>query len=136
MLHEKLCKNCISFFILYFLFQGHLYIGTAMEVQRLPLADCSRYGDSCRECILSRDPYCAWDLNKKRCLAIPANYNVTTGYVFSLLKYMPNISHSIIFVQFYILQLINLCGGFLYSRLLQSLDQSNASVCGDTTGKQ
>ncbi|MCI4374500.1 hypothetical protein PGIGA_G00006900 [Pangasianodon gigas] len=76
--------------------RGHLYIGTAMEVQRLPLADCSRYGDSCRECILSRDPYCGWDLAKKRCLAIPANYNVTTG-------------------------------GFL-----QSLDQSNASVCGDT----
>ncbi|KAB5586873.1 hypothetical protein PHYPO_G00006450 [Pangasianodon hypophthalmus] len=76
--------------------RGHLYIGTAMEVQRLPLADCSRYGDSCRECILSRDPYCGWDLAKKRCLAIPANYNVTTG-------------------------------GFL-----QSLDQSNASDCGDT----
>ncbi|KAK2854901.1 hypothetical protein Q7C36_006770 [Tachysurus vachellii] len=76
--------------------KGHLYIGTAMEVQRLPLADCSRYGDTCRECILSRDPYCGWDLTKKRCLAIPANYNFTTG------------------------------------GLLQSLDKSNASVCGDT----
>ncbi|XP_017336826.1 semaphorin-7A [Ictalurus punctatus] len=76
--------------------RGHLYIGTAMEVQRLLLADCSRYGDSCRECILSRDPYCGWDMAKKRCLAIPANYNVTTGGI------------------------------------LQSLDQSNASVCGDT----
>ncbi|KAK3550540.1 hypothetical protein QTP70_000015 [Hemibagrus guttatus] len=76
--------------------KGHLYIGTAMEIQRLPLADCSRYGDTCRECILSRDPYCGWDLTKKRCLAVPANYNVTTG------------------------------------GLLQSLDQSNASVCGDT----
>ncbi|XP_060776560.1 semaphorin-7A [Neoarius graeffei] len=76
--------------------RGHLYIGTAMEVQRLPLADCSRYGDSCRECILSRDPYCGWDLAKKRCLAIPSNYSATTG------------------------------------GLLQSLDQSNASICGDT----
>ncbi|XP_053350950.1 semaphorin-7A [Clarias gariepinus] len=78
--------------------KGHLYIGTAMEVQRLPLADCNRYGDSCRECILSRDPYCGWDLAKKRCLAIPSNYNVTTG------------------------------------GLLQSLDKSNASVCGHTAG--
>ncbi|XP_062848539.1 semaphorin-7A [Trichomycterus rosablanca] len=76
--------------------KGHLYVGTAMEIQRLPLADCSRYGDSCQDCILSRDPYCGWDLTRKRCLAIPTNYNVTTG------------------------------------KLIQSLDQSNASVCGDT----
>uniref|UniRef100_A0A3P9IMD4 Si:ch211-113g11.6 n=1 Tax=Oryzias latipes TaxID=8090 RepID=A0A3P9IMD4_ORYLA len=41
--------------------KGHLYVGTAMEIQRLPLADCSRYGDTCRDCILSRDPYCGWD---------------------------------------------------------------------------
>ncbi|TSK34797.1 Toll-like receptor 2 type-1 [Bagarius yarrelli] len=75
--------------------KGHLYIGTAMEIQRLPLADCSRYGDSCRECILSRDPYCGWDQVRKRCLAIPANYSAATG-------------------------------GFI-----QSLDHSNASVCGD-----
>uniref|UniRef100_A0A3B4C386 Sema domain-containing protein n=1 Tax=Pygocentrus nattereri TaxID=42514 RepID=A0A3B4C386_PYGNA len=48
--------------------KGHLYVGTAMEIQRLKLADCSRYGVSCRECILSRDPYCGWDLAKKKCL--------------------------------------------------------------------
>ncbi|XP_036440091.1 semaphorin-7A isoform X2 [Colossoma macropomum] len=80
--------------------KGHLYVGTAMEIQRLQLADCSRYGDSCRECILSRDPYCGWDLAKKKCLAIPANYNITTG-------------------------------GFI-----QGLDQSNASVCGDTAAQK
>uniref|UniRef100_W5LHM7 Semaphorin-1A n=1 Tax=Astyanax mexicanus TaxID=7994 RepID=W5LHM7_ASTMX len=74
--------------------KGHLYVGTAMEIQRLQLADCSRYGHSCRECILSRDPYCGWDWAKRKCLAIPANYNITTG-------------------------------GFI-----QSLDQSNDSVCG------
>ncbi|XP_026862481.2 semaphorin-7A [Electrophorus electricus] len=77
--------------------KGHLYVGTAMEVQRLQLADCNRYGNSCRECILSRDPYCGWDLAKKKCMAIPADYNIATG-------------------------------GFL-----QSLDQSNASDCGDST---
>uniref|UniRef100_A0A3B1JXM8 Si:ch211-113g11.6 n=1 Tax=Astyanax mexicanus TaxID=7994 RepID=A0A3B1JXM8_ASTMX len=52
--------------------KGHLYVGTAMEIQRLQLADCSRYGHSCRECILSRDPYCGWDWAKRKCLAIPA----------------------------------------------------------------
>uniref|UniRef100_A0A3B3I524 Si:ch211-113g11.6 n=1 Tax=Oryzias latipes TaxID=8090 RepID=A0A3B3I524_ORYLA len=47
--------------------KGHLYVGTAMEIQRLPLADCSRYGDTCRDCILSRDPYCGWDKARRKC---------------------------------------------------------------------
>ncbi|KAM4735699.1 semaphorin-7A isoform 2-T2 [Anableps anableps] len=59
--------------------KGHLYVGTAMEVQRLPLADCRRYGNTCRECILSRDPYCGWDKARRKCIAIPPGYNVTTG---------------------------------------------------------
>ncbi|XP_068616519.1 semaphorin-7A [Brachionichthys hirsutus] len=75
--------------------QGHLYVGTAMEVQRLPLADCGRYGDTCRECILSRDPYCGWDRSRRSCIPIPPGYNVTTG------------------------------------TLLQNLDHSNSSVCGE-----
>lgn len=50
-----------------------------MEVQRLPLADCGRYGDTCRECILARDPYCGWDRAARRCIAIPPGYNFTTG---------------------------------------------------------
>ncbi|XP_056617681.1 semaphorin-7A [Triplophysa dalaica] len=74
--------------------KGHLYVGTELEVQRIPLADCGRYGVSCRECILSRDPYCAWDMVKKKCTAIPAE----SGYIFDP---------------------------------CQTLDHSNASVCGD-----
>uniref|UniRef100_A0A3Q0RET0 Si:ch211-113g11.6 n=1 Tax=Amphilophus citrinellus TaxID=61819 RepID=A0A3Q0RET0_AMPCI len=61
--------------------KGHLYVATAMEVQRLPLADCSRYGNTCRECILSRDPYCGWDKSRRKCIAIPPGYNSTTGEV-------------------------------------------------------
>lgn len=60
--------------------KGHLYVATAMEVQRLPLADCGRYGDTCRECILSRDPYCGWDKSRRKCVAIPPAYNSSTGY--------------------------------------------------------
>ncbi|XP_062256244.1 semaphorin-7A [Platichthys flesus] len=75
--------------------KGHLYVGTAMEVQRLPLADCRRYGDTCRECILGRDPYCGWDKARRKCIAIPPGYNATTG------------------------------------ALIQNLDQSNSSVCGE-----
>uniref|UniRef100_A0A8C9XUS2 Si:ch211-113g11.6 n=1 Tax=Sander lucioperca TaxID=283035 RepID=A0A8C9XUS2_SANLU len=59
--------------------KGHLYVGTAMEVQRLPLADCSRYGDTCRECILSRDPYCGWDRSRRKCIPIPPGYNRSTS---------------------------------------------------------
>lgn len=75
--------------------KGHLYVGTAMEVQRLPLADCGRYGDTCRECILSRDPYCGWDKARRKCIAIPPGYNITSG------------------------------------ALIQYLDRSNSSVCGE-----
>uniref|UniRef100_A0A3P8ZWQ5 Sema domain-containing protein n=1 Tax=Esox lucius TaxID=8010 RepID=A0A3P8ZWQ5_ESOLU len=53
--------------------QGHLYVGTAMAIQRIPLADCGRYGNSCQECILSRDPYCGWDAARRRCTAIPSH---------------------------------------------------------------
>ncbi|KPP78708.1 hypothetical protein Z043_101764 [Scleropages formosus] len=80
--------------------EGYLYVGTAMEVQRLPLADCSRYGDTCRECILSRDPYCGWEASKKRCTAIPPGYNISTGTI------------------------------------IQSLDQSNSSVCGEAAARK
>ncbi|CAL8339424.1 semaphorin-7A isoform X1 [Gadus morhua] len=59
--------------------KGHLYVGTAMEVQRLQLADCGRYGDTCRDCILSRDPYCGWDRARRKCVPIPTGYNITTG---------------------------------------------------------
>ncbi|KAK0144870.1 Semaphorin-7A [Merluccius polli] len=75
--------------------KGHLYVGTAMEVQRLPLADCGRYGDTCRDCILSRDPYCGWDRARRKCIPIPTGYNISSG------------------------------------ALIQNLDQSNASVCGE-----
>ncbi|KAG7271641.1 hypothetical protein CRUP_033965 [Coryphaenoides rupestris] len=75
--------------------KGHLYVGTAMEVQRLQLADCGRYGDTCRDCILSRDPYCGWDRARRKCIPIPAGYNISSG------------------------------------ALIQNLDQSNASVCGE-----
>uniref|UniRef100_A0A3Q3J0B5 Sema domain-containing protein n=1 Tax=Monopterus albus TaxID=43700 RepID=A0A3Q3J0B5_MONAL len=59
--------------------KGHLYVGTAMEVQRLPLADCGRYGNTCRECILSRDPYCGWDRARRKCITIPPGYNRRTS---------------------------------------------------------
>ncbi|NWW54162.1 SEM4G protein, partial [Pedionomus torquatus] len=40
--------------------QRSLYVGAASGILQVPLASCARY-TSCYDCILARDPYCAWD---------------------------------------------------------------------------
>ncbi|NWX46525.1 SEM4G protein, partial [Steatornis caripensis] len=40
--------------------QRSLYVGAASGILQVPLASCGRYA-SCYDCILARDPYCAWD---------------------------------------------------------------------------
>lgn len=40
--------------------QRSLYVGGATGILQVPLASCSRY-TTCYDCILARDPYCAWD---------------------------------------------------------------------------
>ncbi|XP_074838072.1 semaphorin-4C [Carettochelys insculpta] len=44
-----------------------LFAGSRSQVAQLPLADCSKY-HSCADCVLARDPYCAWSPNASRCL--------------------------------------------------------------------
>jgi len=39
--------------------QGILYVGYSGGVLQVPLANCSLHR-SCAECVLARDPYCAW----------------------------------------------------------------------------
>ncbi|KAL7854599.1 hypothetical protein SRHO_G00167890 [Serrasalmus rhombeus] len=48
-----------------------LFAGTASGVVQIPLADCSRYS-SCLDCVLARDPYCAWDLRARHCTTLPS----------------------------------------------------------------
>uniref|UniRef100_A0A8C1K718 Si:ch211-129c21.1 n=1 Tax=Cyprinus carpio TaxID=7962 RepID=A0A8C1K718_CYPCA len=43
------------------LHQNQLYAGSASGVVQMPVSNCSRYS-SCLDCVLARDPYCAWDL--------------------------------------------------------------------------
>ncbi|MEE6505691.1 hypothetical protein FKM82_005625 [Ascaphus truei] len=38
-----------------------LYISSAVGLTQLSLHRCAGYGDSCADCCLARDPYCAWD---------------------------------------------------------------------------
>ncbi|NWY29868.1 SEM4G protein, partial [Pheucticus melanocephalus] len=40
--------------------QRSLYVGAASGIVQVPLASCAKYA-SCYDCILARDPYCAWD---------------------------------------------------------------------------
>ncbi|CAG5958037.1 unnamed protein product [Menidia menidia] len=56
--------------------KGQLYVSSLSEVVEVPVANCTNY-QSCGECILSRDPYCAW--NRKQCVDVrnaPASNSV------------------------------------------------------------
>ncbi|XP_041430495.1 semaphorin-4A isoform X2 [Xenopus laevis] len=52
--------------------EGVLYIGYSAGVLQVPLANCSVYR-SCFDCILARDPYCAWDGVTQRCRSVGEN---------------------------------------------------------------
>lgn len=45
---------------LFLLSQGTLYVGYSKGVLQVPVANCSVYS-TCANCLLARDPYCAWD---------------------------------------------------------------------------
>ncbi|XP_068427319.1 semaphorin-4E [Clinocottus analis] len=46
---------------------GQLYAGSDSGAAQVPLATCGR-SSSCMDCVLSRDPYCGWDEDVKRCV--------------------------------------------------------------------
>ncbi|MGH0161873.1 UNVERIFIED_CONTAM: hypothetical protein FKN15_041706 [Acipenser sinensis] len=49
-----------------------LYVGYAEQIVGLDLQRCQDYDQTCEECVLARDPYCAW--NRSHC--VPVNlYN-------------------------------------------------------------
>ncbi|KAK2907034.1 hypothetical protein Q8A67_006019 [Cirrhinus molitorella] len=48
------------------LHQNRLYAGSASGVVQMPVSNCSRYS-SCLDCVLARDPYCAWESPAQRC---------------------------------------------------------------------
>ncbi|OWK51342.1 Semaphorin-4C [Lonchura striata] len=47
--------------------QKLLFAGSRLQVAQLPLAECGRYR-SCTDCVLARDPYCAWSRNGSACV--------------------------------------------------------------------
>ncbi|KAJ8267886.1 hypothetical protein COCON_G00130580 [Conger conger] len=55
--------------------KGVVFVGTSHGVVRVPVSNCSYYW-SCAECVLSRDPFCAWDPHRQACAevsSIPAD---------------------------------------------------------------
>lgn len=46
-----------------------LFAGSRSQLVQLPPADCMKYR-SCADCVLARDPYCAWNANSSRCVAV------------------------------------------------------------------
>ncbi|MEE6478872.1 hypothetical protein FKM82_012034 [Ascaphus truei] len=53
--------------------KGLVFTGSISELVQLPLADCSKYR-SCDDCLLARDPFCAWNLNSSRCVHADERY--------------------------------------------------------------
>lgn len=45
-----------------------LFAGSRSQLVQLPLASCGKYR-SCADCVLARDPYCAWNVNTSYCVA-------------------------------------------------------------------
>ncbi|XP_053320617.1 semaphorin-4C [Spea bombifrons] len=50
-----------------------LFVGSLAGLVQLPFADCSKYR-SCADCILARDPFCAWSINSSRCVRADERY--------------------------------------------------------------
>ncbi|XP_010186915.1 PREDICTED: semaphorin-4D-like, partial [Mesitornis unicolor] len=49
--------------------QGMLYVGSLSQVVQLPVAECPQY-TSCWDCVLARDPYCAWSQSAAECILL------------------------------------------------------------------
>nr|XP_014348718.1 PREDICTED: semaphorin-4E-like isoform X2 [Latimeria chalumnae] len=54
--------------------KGQVYVGSPSQVVQVPVSVCSRYAD-CMDCVLARDPYCAWDQTQKHCSAVNRSAN-------------------------------------------------------------
>ncbi|XP_036971335.1 semaphorin-4E [Acanthopagrus latus] len=49
--------------------KGQLYAGSESGATQMPVSNCSRH-DTCVDCILARDPYCAWDSTAQQCSSV------------------------------------------------------------------
>uniref|UniRef100_A0A8C5QJK6 Semaphorin 4A n=1 Tax=Leptobrachium leishanense TaxID=445787 RepID=A0A8C5QJK6_9ANUR len=66
-----------------------LYVGYSAGIQHVPLANCSVY-TSCFECVLARDPYCAWDVQSRMCRWAQSKSNTLTYWLQDIENGNPN----------------------------------------------
>uniref|UniRef100_A0A8C3GMZ8 Semaphorin 4A n=2 Tax=Cairina moschata TaxID=8855 RepID=A0A8C3GMZ8_CAIMO len=60
--------------------KGILYIGYSGGILQVPLANCSQHR-SCAECVLARDPYCAWHIARSSCQPARAASGDNSGWL-------------------------------------------------------
>ncbi|KAM9169011.1 semaphorin-4A isoform 2-T2 [Mergus octosetaceus] len=60
--------------------KGILYIGYSGGILQVPLANCSQHR-SCAECVLARDPYCAWHITRSSCQPARAASGDKSGWL-------------------------------------------------------
>ncbi|NWI68956.1 SEM4E protein, partial [Todus mexicanus] len=65
--------------------KGMLYAGSVSQVAQLPVSQCRRYR-SCWDCVLARDPYCAWARSARECVLL-ANHPGRTENLIQSVKY-------------------------------------------------
>ncbi|GCC30074.1 hypothetical protein chiPu_0008518 [Chiloscyllium punctatum] len=61
----------------------YLYAGSHSGVVQAPVAFCEKY-KTCTDCILARDPYCAWNTENKSCDWIMKNHTNKSNLIQSL----------------------------------------------------
>ncbi|XP_075895628.1 semaphorin-4E-like isoform X3 [Nelusetta ayraudi] len=49
--------------------KGQIYAVSEFGAVQMPVSNCSRHA-TCVDCVLARDPYCAWDLATKQCSSV------------------------------------------------------------------
>ncbi|XP_066466275.1 semaphorin-4A [Tiliqua scincoides] len=66
-----------------------LYVGYSRGVLRVPMANCSLYA-TCAQCVLARDPYCAWDRGTHQCRDVRIDTEDVGGWLQDIETGNPN----------------------------------------------
>ncbi|XP_074491981.1 semaphorin-4E isoform X2 [Sebastes fasciatus] len=65
--------------------KGQLYAGSESGAIQMPVSNCSR-SDACVDCILARDPYCAWDFSSEKCSSVSSLSSSSSSTAIQSLK--------------------------------------------------
>nr|XP_009676819.1 PREDICTED: semaphorin-4E-like [Struthio camelus australis] len=65
--------------------KGMLYVGSQSQVVQLPVSECHQY-KYCLDCVLARDPYCAWSQSSNECVLL-TNQTGDTKNLIQSVKY-------------------------------------------------